>query len=117
VGTGKRAIRGRIAVALNLEVTGAEATRRSEHPDAMEYILRGRAALSKPSTPDNYAQAIPLYERALALDPGSVEAKGWLATALVNRVFDAMADSAAADIARAEELVGQALAASPTGPW
>jgi adenylate cyclase len=109
-------ITNRIAVALNLEVTGAEATRRSEHPDALEYILRGRAALSKPSSPDNYAQAIPLYERALALDPGSVEAKSWLATALVNRVFDAMADSAAADIARAEQLVGQALTASPSNP-
>jgi adenylate cyclase len=109
-------ITDRIAVALDLEVTGAEAARRTEHPDALEYILRGRAALSKPSSPDNYAQAIPLYERALELDPGSVEAKGWLATALVNRVFDAMADTAAADVARAEELAGQALAASPRSP-
>jgi adenylate cyclase len=109
-------ITARIAVALDLEVTGAEATRRSEHPDAMEYILRGRAALSKPSTPENYVEAISLYERALALDPGSVEAKSWLATALVTRMFDAMADSAAADIARAEELVGEALAASPRSP-
>jgi TolB-like protein/DNA-binding winged helix-turn-helix (wHTH) protein/Tfp pilus assembly protein PilF len=109
-------ITARIAVALDLEVTGAEAARRSEHPDAMEYILRGRAALSKPSTPENYVEAISLYERALALDPGSVEAKSWLATALVIRMFDAMADSAAADVARAEGLAGQALAASPRSP-
>jgi adenylate cyclase len=109
-------ITARIAVALDLEVTGAEAARRSEHPDAMEYILRGRAALSKPSAPDNYVEAISLYERALALDPGSVQAKSWLATALATRVLDAMADSAAADIARAEELAGQALAASPRSP-
>jgi TolB-like protein/DNA-binding winged helix-turn-helix (wHTH) protein/Flp pilus assembly protein TadD len=112
----QNAITARIAVALDLEVTGAEAARRSEHPDAMEYILRGRAALSKPSTPENYVQAISLYERALTLDPGSVEAKSWLATALVTRMFDALADSPAADVARAEELAGQALAASPRSP-
>jgi TolB-like protein/DNA-binding winged helix-turn-helix (wHTH) protein/Flp pilus assembly protein TadD len=109
-------ITARIAVALDLEVTGAEAGRRSEHPDAMEYILRGRAASSKPSTPENYVEAISLYERALELDPGSVQAKSWLATALATRVLDAMADSPAADIARAEELAGQALAASPRSP-
>jgi tetratricopeptide (TPR) repeat protein len=82
----------------------------------MEYILRGRAALSKPSTPENYVEAISLYERALTLDPGSVEAKSWLATALVTRMFDALADPPAADVARAEELAGQALAASPRSP-
>jgi TolB-like protein/DNA-binding winged helix-turn-helix (wHTH) protein/Flp pilus assembly protein TadD len=109
-------ITARIAVALDLQVTGVEAARRSEHPDAMEYILRGRAALSKPSAPQNYAEAISLYKRALALDPDSVEAKSWLATALVTRIFDVMADSPAADVARAEELARQALAASPRSP-
>ena len=52
-------ITDRIAVALDAEVTSAEAARPSEHPDALEYILRARAALSKPSSPENYAQAIP----------------------------------------------------------
>jgi hypothetical protein len=50
-----------------------------------------------------------LHERALALDPRSVEAQSWLATALAARVLDEMTDSAATDIARAEKLVGQAL--------
>ena len=109
-------ITDRIAVALDAEVTSAEAARPSEHPDAQEYILRARAALSKPSSPENYAQAIPLYERALELDPGSVAAKSWLATALVSRMFDAMADSPAADVARAEELARQAVATAPRSP-
>ena len=109
-------ITDRIAVALDAEVTSAEAARPSEHPDALEYILRARAALSKPSSPENYAQAIPLYERALELDPGSVAAKSWLATALVSRMFDAMADAPEADGARAEELAEQALAAAPRNP-
>jgi TolB-like protein/DNA-binding winged helix-turn-helix (wHTH) protein len=109
-------ITARIAVALDLEVTGVEAARRSEHPNAMEYVLQGRAALSKPSAPEHYVEAISLYERALALDPDSVEAKSWLATALAVRVFDVMADSPAADITRAEALAGEALAASPRSP-
>jgi adenylate cyclase len=59
---------------------------------------------------------IGLFERALALDPRSVEAQNRLALALADRVLDSMTDTEAADIARAEELVGQALAASPRSP-
>jgi tetratricopeptide (TPR) repeat protein len=54
-----------------------------------------------------------LFERALALDPQSIEAQGRLAAILVTNVLVGMADSAAADLARAEGLVDQALAASP----
>ena len=49
----------------------------------------------------------------MALDPQSVEAQTNLAGVLVNRVTAHMTDSVAADIARAEELVDRALAASP----
>ena len=52
----------------------------------------------------------------MELDPGSVAAKSWLATALVSRMFDAMADAPEADGARAEELAEQALAAAPRNP-
>jgi TolB-like protein/DNA-binding winged helix-turn-helix (wHTH) protein/tetratricopeptide (TPR) repeat protein len=109
-------ITDQIAVALDAEVTSAEAARSREHPDALEYILRGRAALSKPSSPANYAQAIPLYEHALQLDPNSVTAKSWLATTLMSRMFDAMADSPETDIARAKELAEEAVASSPRSP-
>ena len=102
-----------IAVALNLELIAAEADRPSDEPDALDYILRGRAALSKPVSRGNYAVAISLFERALALDPRSVEAQSWLATALVDRSHDIMTGSDAADVARADVLITQALAASP----
>jgi 2-polyprenyl-6-methoxyphenol hydroxylase-like FAD-dependent oxidoreductase len=46
---------------------------------ALDYILRGRAAGSKPRSRQNYAEAISLCERALALDPRSVEAQSMLA--------------------------------------
>jgi adenylate cyclase len=109
-------ITGRIAVALDLELVGAEAARPTEHPDALDYILQGRAARLKPVSRDVYAEAISMFERALALDPRSAEAQSWLADALADRVQVQMADSAAADIARAEGLVAQALAASPRSP-
>jgi adenylate cyclase len=106
-------ITSRIAVALNLELISAEAARGTEHPDVLDYILRGRSAYSKPFSRDNYAEALSLFERALALDPRSVEAQSRLATALTARVMDNMTDTATADIVRAEGLAGQALAASP----
>jgi hypothetical protein len=37
-------ITSRIAIALNLEMTSREAARPTEHPDALDFILRGRAA-------------------------------------------------------------------------
>jgi TolB-like protein/Tfp pilus assembly protein PilF len=109
-------ITSRIAVALNLELIGTEAARPTDDPDALDYILRGRAAWAKAPTRDNYREVIGLFEHALALDPRSVEAQSLLATALANRVLDYMSGAAAADIERAEELTGQALAASPRSP-
>jgi len=62
----------RIAVALNRELVVAEAARPTEHPDAIEYILRGRAALMKLPTRDSRMETIQLFERALQLEPKSV---------------------------------------------
>jgi adenylate cyclase len=106
----------RIAVALKLELIGAEAARPTAHPDALDYLLRGRAAHARPHSRENRAEAIGLFERALALDQQSVAAQSYLATALTARVLDNLTDSAAADLARAEALAGQALAASPGSP-
>jgi adenylate cyclase len=105
-------ITSRITVALNLELVGTEAARPTDHPDALEYILRGRAKWSG-SARDTYAEAISMFERALTLDPLSLDARSWLAGVLAARILDQMTDSAAADTQRAEALVGQALAASP----
>ena len=109
-------ITSRIAVALNLALVGAEAARPTAQPDALDYIFRGRAALAKGASRENNAEAIDLFERALALDPHSAEAQSWLANALSARVLEEMSDTIEADIARAEGLVAQALAASPGSP-
>ena len=106
-------ITSRIAVTLNLELVRAEAARPTEHPDALDYILRGRAAYLKPPSRERYADAFRLFEQALALDPQSVEAQSQLAIALAARVLNDMTDTAELDILRAEGLAAQALAASP----
>ena len=106
-------ITSRIAVALNLELISAEAARPTEHPAALDYILRGVAALYKPESRDSFAEAITLFEHALSLDPQSVEAQSRLAAILAGRALIGFSDSPAADLARADELIGQALAASP----
>jgi adenylate cyclase len=109
-------ITGRIAAVLNDELATAEASRPKEHPDTLDYIFRGRAVRNQPASRECHTEAIGLFEHALALDPGSVEAQSLLASALASRVMDGMSASAAADIARAERLAGQALAASPGSP-
>ena len=107
-------ITGRIGNTLNLELMAAEAARPTIHPDALDYIFRGRALLfGKSLSRENSAEALSLFAHAFALDPQSAETQTYLAGALVTRVITSMTDSAAADLARAEELIDQALPASP----
>jgi TolB-like protein len=106
-------IASRIAVALNLELVAAAATRPAERPDALDFILRGRALGLSPPSPETRAEAVAMFEKALALDPSSVAAQSWLASALTARVLDSMTTSAAADIVRAQALAEQALAVAP----
>jgi TolB-like protein len=109
-------ITGRISVALNSELISREAARPTENPDAFDYILRGRAVDAKPRTRDNYADAVDLFERALALDPRSLDTQSWLVIALTSRVLDQMTASAAADIGRAETLIRRITATAPLSP-
>src|SRR5437016_5867772 len=55
-------ITSRIAVALDIELISAEADRPTERPDALDYILRGRAARLRPNSLDGLAEAISLFE-------------------------------------------------------
>jgi adenylate cyclase len=104
----------RLANALGVELIAAEAAWPAEHPDALDYIFRGRAVGFKQHSRDSYyVERINLFERALALDPLSVEAQTRLAAALVGRVFDGVSASAAADLASAEGLISQVLTMSP----
>jgi adenylate cyclase len=115
-------ITGQIARALQFELTIADAGRLTEHPYVLDYILRGRAAWWKSTYGTNYAEALELFERALALDPGAVEAQIWSALMLIGRVHDFAAgffhyDAPDVDLQRADGLVAQALAVSPNSAW
>jgi len=106
-------ITSRIATELDLELVDAEVARPMEHPDARDYILRGRALRLKPPSRESRTEAVALFERALALDQDSAAAQSWLAIELTARVTDFMTRTAAADIVRAEGLAERALATSP----
>jgi len=109
-------ITGRIAAALTLELVSAEAIRPTDHPEVLDYIFQARAAFNKGPGRDTYAEAISLFERALALNARSVEALTGLGSALAGRVMLGFADSPAADLKRAEGLIAEALAISPRSP-
>jgi len=103
----------RIANALGLELIAAEVARPTENPDALDYILHGRAAFAKGPAREHKDEAIGFFERALAVDRLSVEAQARLAQVLAARVREDQSDASPADIERAEGLVTQALALSP----
>jgi TolB-like protein/class 3 adenylate cyclase/Flp pilus assembly protein TadD len=107
-------IASRIAIALSVELSRREAARPTESPDALDHLLRARAQYWKgPNNRDGVLRILSLYERALALDPHSVEAQSQVANNLAVRAGQGWSETPGADFQRAEELVGQALAASP----
>src|SRR5205823_5932458 len=105
-------VTSRIAVALNIELIGAEAARPTNNADALDHILRGRAALYRGPTRQSFTEAIGHLTTALALDPGSVQAKALLADALAERALDQLSATVEADLSRAEALVAEAQANS-----
>src|SRR5712671_3696461 len=107
-------ITARIARALQSQLAIAEAARRpTDRPDALDYILRGRAVLARPISKENSDEAVRLFETALGLDPQAADAAAWLAATLAFRVNDELSELPNDDLYRAERLAVQALAASP----
>ena len=66
----------RLANQLGAQLIAAEARRaeRAPHPDFMDLYFQGMACSNKGRTPEYIEQARGYFERALALDPGNVEA-------------------------------------------
>lgn len=106
-------ITARIARQLQSQLAIAEARRPIANPDALDYLLRGRAVLTRPISKENNDEAVTLFEAALALDPLAVDAAAWLAVALTVRVTDELSDLPNDDLHRAERLAAQDLATSP----
>jgi TolB-like protein/DNA-binding winged helix-turn-helix (wHTH) protein len=66
----------RLAGALNTELPAAEARRaeKASNPDSMDFYFQGLAWLNKGVSPDNVVRARGFFARALAADPGNIEA-------------------------------------------
>jgi TolB-like protein/Flp pilus assembly protein TadD len=103
----------RLANALDAELIAVEARRaeRSLNPDAMDLVFLGRAWYNKGLTPDHLAQARLFFDRAMALDPGYIEAMVGLAAVDVSAVGIFATD--ATRFPAAEMLLTKALSLSP----
>ncbi len=106
-------ITARIARSLEAQLAIAEARRPTDNPDALDYMLRGRAVMTRPISKENEDEAVKLFETALRLDPKAVDAAAWLSIALTVRVTDELSTDPDADLQRARRLAEQGLEASP----
>jgi TolB-like protein len=105
----------RLANTLGTQLMAAEA-RRAEltlNPDAMDLYFQGIACANMGATPEYMAQARVFFERALALDPGSVEALVGRAGVDVTVGGLYMADDRAARLRLAEATLIKALSMAP----
>jgi TolB-like protein/class 3 adenylate cyclase/Flp pilus assembly protein TadD len=104
----------RLANALNAQLAAAEARRAEQapNPDALDLCFQGSAWLYKGPTPDNLAQARQFFDRALAVDPSSVDALIGSAAAHAVAAMSLVADPVAA-FAAAETKLNTALSLAP----
>jgi TolB-like protein len=108
----------RLANTLNAQLTAVEARRaeRSPHPDATDLCFQGAARFNMGRATENMAQARGFYERALALEPGNVEAlvgTAWVNFAIGSNLF---LDDRIERLAAAEAAVTKALSLAPNHP-
>jgi TolB-like protein/Flp pilus assembly protein TadD len=105
----------RLANTLGVQLIAAEARRaeRSLNPNSMDLFFLGRAWWNKGLTPEYLTQARGFFDRALALDPGNIEAL--VDAASVDAAFGAAAltDQGPARFVAAEAALTKALSLDP----
>jgi adenylate cyclase len=106
-------ITGRLGRTLNLDLL-QQASRRIEQektvdPDARDLVIRARALVYRPAAIAIREEARRLFERALEIDPGSIDAKIGLAELLVTTIKVGWSNSVQQDQARAEQLLVEVL--------
>jgi len=114
-------ITGRLARTLNSHLIAAAGQRLEEEkrldPDARDLVMRGRALYTRPLSTANLRQAFEVFERALAIDPGSVDARIGIANVLVGNILQGWSTSVQQDEARAEQLLDEALDRNAGSAW
>ena len=111
----------RVARMLHVELV-RDASHRIEqehaaNPDARDLVMRARALLTQGLSPAVHREALDLLERAFALDPASVDGRILMASVLVSGIIDGFSGSAKEDLARAEQLIGEALERDRYRSW
>jgi adenylate cyclase len=105
-------ITSRLARSLNLELVEAEGRRierdKTADPDARDFVMRGWAWYYRPFSVANREESERLFERALEIDPQSVDARVGIATVLVSNIVDGWSSSPQQDGVRAEKLLNEA---------
>jgi len=110
-------ITGRLARTLDVTLS-ADVARRIEHqhgadPDAREFVMQGRAIWNRPRSPTRSQEALQAFERALEIDPSSVDARIGIARVLAGDASDGFSNSIERDTARAEALLLEAIERDP----
>jgi TolB-like protein/class 3 adenylate cyclase/cytochrome c-type biogenesis protein CcmH/NrfG len=108
----------RVANQLRAELIAVEAQRaeKEPNPDSMDLYFQG-VALFNQESPTTYAQARIYFERAVALDPGNIDAL--VGTARVDAVLGAVYsfDDRAERLAAAEATLTRVLSIAPNNVW
>jgi TolB-like protein/class 3 adenylate cyclase len=105
----------RLANQLGTELITAEARRaeRAPHPNSMDLYFQGMAVANRGFTPENLSHARSLFERALSLDHGNIEALVGTAYADVMRSIDFQTDDKPVRLAAAEATLTKILSMIP----
>ena len=111
-------ITGRLARTFNLELV-KDLGRRIEqegavHPDARDFVMRAWAWYHRPRSANTLREAQQAFERALEIDPGSVDARIGVASVLAVTLANGWSRSVEQDQARAELLLLEALERDPS---
>jgi TolB-like protein len=105
----------RLAGALNAELIAAEARRaeKAPTPDSMDLYFQGLAWLNRGRTPPTLAEARGFFDRALAADPGNIDALIGSATADALEAVNSFVTDPAVAFAGAEAKLTKALSSIP----
>jgi TolB-like protein/tetratricopeptide (TPR) repeat protein len=105
----------RLANQLGTELVAAEARRAEQapSPNSMDLYFQGMLYANSGATPEYMARARGFFERALALDPGNVEALVGTANVDVRSASYIMTDERAVRLAAAEATLTKVLSLAP----
>jgi TolB-like protein len=109
----------RLAGALDAQLVAAEARRAEQtpNPDSRDLYFQGMAWFNRGLRPDTLVRARGFFERALALDPGNLDAE--LGTAQVDAQlgFSYLTDNPRGHCAAAEPILTKVLSLAPNNAW